>query len=156
MPGKVNPVLPEATLMVCARVIGNDATLAWAGASGSFELNVAMPVMGQALVESALLLGRSTSLLADRCVDGITANVEHARALAEGSPAIVTPLNRYLGYEAAAAVAKQALAEQRSIREVVVDQGHVERGTLTEQQLDEALDVLAMTGASSAGPPASR
>ncbi|MGA7688740.1 MAG: class II fumarate hydratase, partial [Jiangellales bacterium] len=111
MPGKVNPVLPEATLMVCARVAGNDATIAWAGASGSFELNVAMPAMGQALIESARLLGRSADLLAARCVDGITAHAEHARAMAEGSPAIVTPLNRYLGYEAAAAVAKRALAE---------------------------------------------
>ncbi len=160
MPGKVNPVLPEATLMVCARVVGNDATIAWAGASGSFELNVAMPVMGQALIESARLLGRSADLLAARCVDGITAHAEHARAMAEGSPAIVTPLNRYLGYEAAAAVAKRALAEQRSIREVVLDEGHVDRGVLTEQQLDEALDVLAMTRPPSiptvAGPPASR
>ena len=160
MPGKVNPVLPEATLMACARVVGNDATIAWAGASGSFELNVAMPVMGQALIESARLLGRSADLLAARCVDGITAHAEHARAMAEGSPAIVTPLNRYLGYEAAAAVAKRALAEQRSIREVVLDEGHVDRGVLTEQQLDEALDVLAMTRPPStpteAGPPASR
>jgi fumarate hydratase class II len=156
MPGKVNPVLPEATLMVCARVIGNDATIAWAGASGAFELNVAMPVMGQSLLESARLLGRSADLLAVRCVDGITANSEHAHALAEGSPAIVTPLNRYLGYEAAAAVAKQALAEQRTIREVVLAEGYVERGTLNQQQLDEALDVLAMTRPTEAGPPASR
>jgi len=156
MPGKVNPVLPEAMLMVCARVVGNDATVAWAGASGSFELNVAMPVMGQALVESARLLGRGAALLAERCIDGITANVEHARSLAEGSPAIVTPLNRYLGYEAAAAVAKRALAEQRSIREVVLAEGYVERGSLTEQQLDEALDVLTMTRPNPAGPPASR
>jgi len=156
MPGKVNPVLPEAMLMVCARVVGNDATVAWAGASGSFELNVAMPVMGQALVESARLLGRGAALLAERCIDGITANVEHARSLAEGSPAIVTPLNRYLGYEAAAAVAKRALAEQRSIREVVLAEGYVERGSLTEQQLDEALDVLTMTRPNPAGPPAYR
>ncbi len=156
MPGKVNPVLPEAMLMVCARVVGNDATVAWAGASGSFELNVAMPVMGQALVESARLLGRGAALLAERCIDGITANVEHARSLAEGSPAIVTPLNRYLGYEDAAAVAKRALAEQRSIREVVLAEGYVERGSLTEQQLDEALDVLTMTRPNPAGPPASR
>jgi fumarate hydratase class II len=144
MPGKVNPVLCEATLMVCARVVGNDATIAWAGASGAFELNVAMPVMGQALLESARLLGRSCDMLAQRCVDGIVANVAHARALAEGSPAIVTPLNRHLGYEAAAAVAKRALAEQRSIREVVLDEGWVDRGVLSAVELDEALDVLAM------------
>jgi fumarate hydratase class II len=145
MPGKVNPVLCEATLMVCARVVGNDATIAWSGASGSFELNVAMPVMGQCLLESARLLGTSASVLAERCVDGITADVEHTRALAEGSPAIVTPLNRYLGYEAAAAVAKQALAQRRSIREVVLAEGYVERGALTREQLDTALDVMAMT-----------
>jgi fumarate hydratase class II len=144
MPGKVNPVLPEATLMVCARVVGNDATIAWAGASGSFELNVAMPVMGQALVSSARLLGRSADVLARRCVDGIVANAEHARSLAEGSPAIVTPLNRYLGYERAADVAKTALAQRRSIRDVVVDAGYVEQGLLSTEQLDAALDVLAM------------
>lgn len=145
MPGKVNPVLPEATLMVCARVIGNDATIAWAGASGSFELNVAMPVMGQALVESARLLGRSADLMARRCVDGITAHAEHTRSLAEGSPAIVTPLNRVIGYEAAAEVAKAALAEGRSIRDVVIDAGYVERGDLSVDELDAMLDVLAMT-----------
>jgi len=155
MPGKVNPVVPEATLMVCARVVGNDAAIAWAGASGSFELNVMMPVMGQALLESARLLGHAARLLADRSVDGLVANEAHARSLAEGSPAIVTPLNRYLGYEAAAAVAKQALAEQRSIRDVVLEQGWVQRGALSEADLDRALDVLAMTGATAEGPPAS-
>jgi fumarate hydratase class II len=145
MPGKVNPVICESTLMVCSRVVGNDATIAWAGASGAFELNVQIPVMGQALLESARLLGRASALLAERCVDGIEALVEHDRALAEGSPAIVTPLNRYLGYDAAAGVAKRALAERRTIREVVLAEGWVERGALTEAQLDEALDVLAMT-----------
>jgi fumarate hydratase class II len=152
MPGKVNPVLLEAMLMVCARVVGNDATIAWAGSSGSFELNVAMPVMGQALLESARLLGRGADVLARRCVDGIAANTEHARSMAGGSPAIVTPLNRYLGYEAAADVAKKALAQRRSIRDVVLAEGYVDRGLLTETQLDEALDLLAMTR----GPAAPR
>jgi fumarate hydratase class II len=145
MPGKVNPVICEATLMVCSRVVGDDATIAWAGASGSFELNVQIPVMGQALLHSARLLGRASALLAHRCVDGIEADAAHARALAEGSPALVTPLNRYLGYDAAAAVAKRSLAQRRAIREVVLAEGWVERGALTEVQLDEALDVLAMT-----------
>jgi fumarate hydratase class II len=77
-------------------------------------------------------------------VDGITAEVDHARALAEGSPSIVTPLNRYIGYEAAAAVVKQAVKERKTIREVVIEQGHVAAGRLTEEQLDEALDVLSM------------
>src|SRR5690606_1863967 len=145
MPGKVNPVIPEAVLMVCARVIGNDATMTVGGASGSFELNVMLPVMGLAMTESISLLASSSRLLADRCVSGLEADVERCRELAESSSAIVTPLNRYIGYEAAAAVAKQSLAERRTIRDVAIARGHVERGELTEEQLDEALDVLRMT-----------
>ena len=145
MPGKVNPVLPEATLMVCAQVVGNDATVAWAGASGSFELNVMMPVMARNVLESIRLLSTSSRLLADRCVVGIKPDVERSRELAESSPSIVTPLNRLIGYENAAKVAKQSVAERRTIREVVLEHGYVERGELTEAQLDEALDVLAMT-----------
>ena len=145
MPGKVNPVLPEATLMVCAQVIGNDACVAWAGASGSFELNVMMPVMARNVLESIRLLSTSSRLLADRCVVGIEPDVERARELAESSPSIVTPLNRLIGYENAAKVAKQSVAERRTIREVVLEHGYVDRGELTEAQLDEALDVLAMT-----------
>jgi fumarate hydratase, class II len=145
MPGKVNPVVPEATLMVCAQVIGNDATIAFAGASGNFELNVMMPVMARNLLESISLLANAARLLADRCVDGITADVDRCRELAESSPSVVTPLNRYLGYENAAKVAKQSLAERKTIRAVVLEQGYVERGVLTEAQLDEALDVLRMT-----------
>ncbi|HEU5325299.1 MAG TPA: class II fumarate hydratase [Candidatus Limnocylindria bacterium] len=145
MPGKVNPVLPEATLMVCAQVIGNDAAVAWGGAAGNFELNVMLPMLGRNLLESIRLLSNVTRLLADRCVDGITANVERLREYAESSPSIVTPLNRYLGYEEAASIAKQALKERKTIRQVVVERGHVEAGRLTEQQLDEALDVMRMT-----------
>jgi fumarate hydratase, class II len=145
MPGKVNPVLPEATSMVCAQVIGNDAALTFAGASGNFELNVMMPVMAMNLLESIRLLSNASRVLADRCVAGIAAEVEHSRALAESSPSVVTPLNRYIGYENAAAVAKRAVKERRTIKEVVLDEGYVERGDLTEQQLDEALDVLNMT-----------
>ncbi len=145
MPGKVNPVIPEAVLMVAARVVGNDATIAWAGASGSFELNVAIPVMGTALLESIRLLTNSTIALADKAVDGIEANIEHALALAESSPSIVTPLNRTIGYEAAAKVAKNAVAKSITVRESVIDLGFVERGELTLEQLDTALDVLSMT-----------
>ena len=145
MPGKVNPVLPEATLMVCAQVVGNDATVAWSGASGSFELNVMMPVMARAVLESIRLLSTSSVLLADRCIAGITANEDRMRTYAESSPSVVTPLNKYIGYEDAAKVAKKALAEQKTIREVVVELGYVDRGDLTEQQLDEALDVASMT-----------
>jgi len=145
MPGKVNPVLPEATLMVCAQVIGNDTAVTVAGASGNFELNVMMPVLARNLLESIRLLSTSSRLLADRCVAGITANVERMRTYAESSPSVVTPLNRYIGYENAAKVAKKALAEEKTIREVVVEMGFVEQGDLTEQQLDEALDVARMT-----------
>jgi fumarate hydratase class II len=145
MPGKVNPVLCEAVCMVAAQVIGNDATIAFAGASGAFELNVTLPLLGKNLLESIRLLGAVSRVFARRCVDGITADAERCREYAESSPSVVTPLNRYLGYEETARVAKQALAERRTIREVVVARGHVESGALTEAQLDAALDVLAMT-----------
>ncbi|WP_210506880.1 aspartate ammonia-lyase [Naasia sp. SYSU D00057] len=145
MPGKVNPVIPEAVLMVTSRVVGNDASIAWSGASGFFELNVAIPVMGTALLESIRLLSSASRLLADKTIDGLEVNVERARALAESSPSIVTPLNRVIGYEAAAKVAKHAVAKGLTIREAVVDLGFVERGEVTEQQLDTALDVLSMT-----------
>jgi fumarate hydratase class II len=145
MPGKVNPVVPEALLMVCWRVIGNDATIAWAGASGNFELNVAIPVMGTALLESIRLLSSSTVLLADKTIDGLEANLDRARAMAESSPAIVTPLNKFVGYEAAAKIAKHAVATGQTVRESVIDLGFVERGEVTLEQLDKALDVLSMT-----------
>ncbi|MCU1443422.1 MAG: aspA [Cryobacterium sp.] len=145
MPGKVNPVIPEAVLMVCSRVIGNDATIAWSGASGSFELNVAIPVMGTALLESIRLLANASRVLADKTVDGLEANVDRARALAESSPSIVTPLNRVIGYEAAAKVAKHSVAAGLTVREAVIDLGFVERGEVTLDQLDTALDVLSMT-----------
>src|SRR5580704_2537248 len=145
MPGKVNPVICEAVCQVCAQVIGNDTAVAFSGAAGNFELNVMMPVIGQNLLDSIRLLSSASRLLADRCVDGIVADVERMRRFAESSPSIVTALNRFLGYEAAAAVAHEALATGKTIREVVISRGHVERGDLTEQQLDAALDVLAMT-----------
>lgn len=145
MPGKVNPVVPEAVLMVCARVIGNDATVAWAGASGSFELNVQIPVMGTALLESIRLLSNATRVLADRTIAGLEANVERAATLAGMSPSTVTPLNRLIGYEAAAKIAKHAVKEGITVREATIQLGHVERGELTEEELDKALDLLSMT-----------
>jgi fumarate hydratase class II len=145
MPGKVNPVIPEAVIMVGARVIGNDATIAWAGATGNFELNVAIPVMGTALLESIRLLSNSTVLLADKTVDGLEANLDRARALAESSPSIVTPLNKIIGYEAAAKIAKHSVAASLTVREAVIDLGFVERGEVTLEQLDTALDVMSMT-----------
>ncbi|WP_329210055.1 class II fumarate hydratase [Streptomyces sp. NBC_01708] len=145
MPGKVNPVVPEAVLMVAAQVTGNDATVAVAGAAGNFELNVMLPVIAKNLLESVRLLTNASRLLADRTVDGITAHAERARQYAESSPSVVTPLNKYIGYEEAAKVAKKSLADGTTIRETVLAGGYVERGDLTLEQLDEALDVLRMT-----------
>jgi fumarate hydratase class II len=151
MPGKVNPVICEAVCQVCAQVIGNDAAVAFGGAAGNFELNVMMPVIGENLLDSIRLLSSASRLLADRCICGISTDPARLRRLAESSPAIVTALNPLIGYEAAAAVAHDALQSGRTIREVVVARGHVARGDLTEEQLDAALDVLAMTR-----PPAAR
>jgi fumarate hydratase class II len=145
MPGKVNPVMAEALTMVCAQVIGNDAAIAFGGAAGSFELNVMLPMLARNVLESVRLLAAISRLFADRCIDGIEADVDRCREYAESSPAIVTPLNRYIGYEAAAKVAKQALAQRRTIREVVLENGYVDEGKLTVEQLDAALDVLGMT-----------
>jgi fumarate hydratase class II len=145
MPGKVNPVIPEAVMMVIARVIGNDAAVAWAGASGNFELNVAIPVMGNSLLESIRLLSNSLRLLADKTVAGLEANVDRAKALAESSPSIVTPLNKYIGYEAAAKIAKHAVSKAITIREATIELGYVDGEKLTLEQLDKALDVLSMT-----------
>ncbi|WP_156224141.1 class II fumarate hydratase [Pseudactinotalea suaedae] len=145
MPGKVNPVIPEATLMVCAQVIGNDATITFAGASGSFELNVMLPVLARNVLESINLLANASRALATRCVDGLTANVDRCRQLAESSPSIVTPLNRVIGYEAAAKIAKHSVAQGLTIREAVIDLGYVERGEVSVEQLDAALDVMSMT-----------
>ncbi|MGP4019672.1 class II fumarate hydratase [Saccharopolyspora sp. 5N708] len=144
MPGKVNPVIPEATLQVVAQVIGNDAAVAFAGSQGNFQLNVMLPVIARNVLESARLLAAVSRLLADKVFAGVRVNAEQARAYAEGSPSIVTPLNRYIGYEEAAAVAKQALKEHKTIREVVLERGHVDSGKLTVEQLDAALDVLRM------------
>ena len=151
MPGKVNPVICEAVCQVCTQVIGNDAAVAFGGAAGNFELNVMMPVMARNLLLSARLLASVVPLLADRCVAGITASVERMRQLAESSPVIVTALNRFIGYEAAAQVAHEALETGETIRSIVLARGYVSRGEITEAQLDAALDVLAMTRSSQSG-----
>ncbi|OPC82568.1 aspartate ammonia-lyase [Embleya scabrispora] len=145
MPGKVNPVIPEAVGQVVAQVIGNDAAVAFGGAAGNFELNVMLPVIARNVLESIRLLANVTRVLADRTVAGIEADVERMREYAESSPSVVTPLNRFLGYEEAARIAKQSLAERKTIRQVVIERGHVEAGRLTEAELDTALDVLGMT-----------
>ncbi|WP_063036464.1 class II fumarate hydratase [Nocardia pseudovaccinii] len=143
MPGKVNPVLPEAVTQVAAQVIGNDAAVAFSGASGAFELNVYIPVMARNLLESIRLLANVSRLFADKCIRGLVANEDHLRTLAESSPSIVTPLNSAIGYEEAAAVAKEALKEKKTIRQTVIDRGLLDE-KLTLEELDRRLDVLSM------------
>ena len=140
MPGKVNPVVPEAVGQVVAQVVGNDAAVAFAGASGNFELNVMLPVMAHNLLESVELLASVSRLFADACVSGIVADEQRCRSYAEASPAVVTALAPAVGYERAAALVKQAAASGRSVRAVVVAEG-----LLDEEELDGALDVLALT-----------
>ena len=145
MPGKVNPVLCETVAQVAAQVVGNDAAVAWAGASGAFELNTAIPVMARNVLESVRILADSSTLFAERCIDGIEPDVDRMRRLAESSPSIVTPLNSAIGYEEAARVAKHALAEEITIREAVIALGFVP-DPLSEEELDRRLDVLGMAG----------
>ncbi|KUG56654.1 class II fumarate hydratase [Kocuria rosea subsp. polaris] len=146
MPGKVNPVICESTIQVCAQVIGNDTTVSLSSTNGAFELNVGIPVMASALLESVRLLANSSRVMAEKMIDGLEANRERCRFLAEASPSIVTPLNKAIGYEAAAKIAKHAVANKMTVREATVALGYVEDGRLTEEQLDRALDVTTMTG----------
>jgi fumarate hydratase class II len=144
MPGKVNPVLCEAVCQVVAQVVGNDAAVAFGGAAGNFELNVMLPVIARNVLESVRLIANVSRVFADRCIAGIEANVERCLEFAESSPSIVTPLNHYVGYDEAAKIAKQALAERKTIRQVVIERGHVP-SAISEEKLDEVLDVLSMT-----------
>ncbi|WP_019872840.1 class II fumarate hydratase [Sporichthya polymorpha] len=145
MPGKVNPVVPEALAMVCAQVIGNDAAVAFGGAAGNFELNVMLPMLARNTLNSIRLLTNVSRLFADRCVDGIEADVERCREFAESSPSVATPLNSHLGYEEVASIVKQSVKERRTIRDVVEARGHVESGRISSADLDAALDVMRMT-----------
>ena len=140
MPGKVNPVMSEAMMMVCARVMGNHTTVTVAGSRGNFELNVMMPVLAHALLESIGLLANAARAFTDNCVAGIQANEDRARDLLERNPSIATALNPYIGYDAAAVVAKESAARGVSVRDIVR-----EKGLLPEDQIDQALDVRAMT-----------
>jgi fumarate hydratase class II len=137
MPGKVNPVIPEVVHQVAAQVMGNDATIAFAGANGNFELNVMMPVMARNLLSSISLLTSAAELLAGRCIDGIVANAEHTAEIVARSPQLATALNPRIGYDAAGRVVKRSLAEHRTIRDIVLDEG-----LLTEAEADDVLDPL--------------
>jgi fumarate hydratase, class II len=140
MPGKVNPVVPEAVSQVVAQVFGNDAAVAFGGAAGNLELNVMLPVIARNLLESIRLLAAVSRVFADKCIAGIEADEERCRTYALSSPAIGTALNPYIGYEEAAKVIKASVAEGKDLRTVVL-----ERGLLSEADVDRALDVEAMT-----------
>ncbi len=140
MPGKVNPVVPEAVSQVVVQVYGNDAAVAFAGSQGSFELNVFLPVMARNLLESIALLTTASRLFADRCLVGIEADRARCRAYAEATPQAATALNPALGYERVAALVKEAARTGRTIREVILDEG-----ILDEEALDRELDLLALT-----------
>jgi fumarate hydratase class II len=140
MPGKVNPVIPEAVLMAAAQVVGNDVTVTWGGASGVFELNVMMPVIAYNLLQSTQILAASARLLADRCVAGLTANRERAEEMVEKSLAMVTSLAPRIGYDRAAEIAKEAFKTGRTVRELAT-----EMGVLPPDELEEALDARAQT-----------
>ena len=140
MPGKVNPVIPEAVSQVVAQVYGNDAAVAFAGSQGNFELNVYLPVIARNLLESIRLLANVSDLFADRCIDGIVADEERCRRYAEATPQAATALNPVLGYERVAELVKESAKTGKTIRELVL-----EHGLLDEAQLDESLDLLSLT-----------
>ena len=140
MPGKVNPVVPEAVSQVVAQVVGNDASVAFGGAAGNFELNVMLPVIARNLLESIRLLANVSRVFADKCIDGIEANVDILKAYAESSPSIGTSLAPHIGYERTADIIKESIKTGKSIRELVL-----KRGWMTAEDLDKALDVLALT-----------
>jgi aspartate ammonia-lyase len=140
MPGKVNPVIPEVVNQVAFEVIGNDLTVTMAAEAGQLELNAFEPVIAYNLFSSLDMLGRACRTLAERCVMGITANRERCRQMVENSIGLVTALNPYIGYERSAEIAKEALASGRSVYAIVLEKGY-----LTQQQLDEILSPQNMT-----------
>ena len=141
MPGKVNPVMCESVMMVCAQVIGNDTTITWAGANGNFELNVMMPVMAHSLLESIRLLANVVDAFCDKCVRGIVANGGHlSREFIELSMAMVTSLAPKIGYDRAAEIAKESARTGRTVREIAR-----EKKVLPERELERALDPVKMT-----------
>ena len=138
MPGKVNPVIPEVCTQVAAQVIGNDTAVTIGGMSGAFELNVYVPMIARNVLESIELLTAATTLLAEKCVDGLEANRERAERYGEATLAMATALNPYIGYDRATAIVNDAVASGRSLREVAREHG------VEESVLDEALDLRAM------------
>jgi fumarate hydratase class II len=144
MPGKVNPVIPEVVLQVAAQVIGNDAAVTIAGTQGNFELNVRVPVIARNVLDSITILASAARLLDEKCISGVQANTENLTHHAESTPAIATALNPHIGYDRATEIVKEAVASQRTIREVAVEKG------VDEATLDEALDLHRMAQGSAA------
>jgi fumarate hydratase class II len=140
MPGKVNPVMCESMMMVCAQVFGNDAAITWAGANGNFELNVMMPVMAYDLLESIRLLTNVVDVFCDRCVTGISANKARCEELVEWSMAMVTSLAPLIGYDRAAEIAKESVRSGKTVRQLCR-----EKKVLPEKELERALDPILMT-----------
>ena len=140
MPGKVNPVIPEAVAMVCAQVVGNDATIAMGGQSGNFQLNVMLPVVAYNLLQSIEILANASTCLADKAISGFTVNVDNINAALDRNPILVTALNPVIGYEKGAAVAKKAYAEGRAVKDVAK-----ELTDLTDEELDRLLDPASLT-----------
>ncbi|CUU10553.1 fumarase, class II [Candidatus Kryptobacter tengchongensis] len=140
MPGKINPVIPEAVIMVSMQVIGNDSVITLAGSSGNFELNVALPVIARNLLESITILSNVSDVFVDKCINGIVANKEHMERLAGQNAILATALTPHLGYDKAAQIVKKAMAENKTIREVVL-----ELGWMKEDELDKVLDIKKMT-----------
>jgi fumarate hydratase class II len=140
MPGKVNPVIPEAVAMVCAQVIGNDATIAMGGQSGNFQLNVMLPVVTYNLLQSIEILATASTVLADKAIAGFTVNLDNINKALGRNPILVTALNPVIGYELGAAVAKKAYAEGRAVKDVAK-----EMTDLTDDELDRLLDPAALT-----------
>lgn len=141
MPGKVNPVIPEAVAMVCAQVIGNDTTITVAGQSGNFQLNVMLPVIAYNLLQSLELLANSLRVLAEQAIAGMVFNAAHLRELLDRNPILVTALNNRIGYEKGAEIAKKAYAENRPILEVAK-----EMTDLNADELAILLDPTQLTG----------
>lgn len=149
MPGKVNPVMCEMLMQVCAQVIGNDTTITWAGANGNFDLNVMMPVLAHNILESIRLLANAANAFRERCVEGIQANVERCNALVESSMAMVTGLAPIIGYDRAAGIAKESAKTGKTVRQICIEQQ-----ILPEDELNRVLDPVGMTkpgGESAAG-----
>ena len=143
MPGKVNPVIPEAVAQVAARVIGNDTTITIAGQSGNFQLNVMLPVVADTLLESIALLSSASRLLADKCVAGLQYNKDYLAQQSSMNPVLITALNAQLGYDTGAAIAKRAMREKRPLKAVALEMTY-----LSAEALDELLDPKRLTGPS--------